>query len=151
MMPIAPASETDLKRLVDKWSNGTLPEREWTHAAHVSTCTYLIWHNTLAQSFELMKAGLYRFNQATGTPNTDERGYHDTLTRFWCTLLFYKIHRGHFKSCLEAAAAMSIQYGTNSRAEKAYYSFDVLRNKLARRQWVAPDVRSEVPLEAFHW
>ena len=145
------ASEAELKELVDRWIQGTLPAQDWTHAAHVATCSYFGWNYTLGDTYLQMKEGLYRFNEVTGTPNTEERGYHETLTRFWCTLLFFKIHRGHFNSCLEAVNAMLHSFGTDSRAEQAYYSFDVLKSKEARRRWVAPDVPGEVALEAFHW
>jgi hypothetical protein len=145
------SSEQELKELVDRWSDCTLPGAEFTHAAHIAVGSYLVWNNTLADSFKLMKAGLYRFNEAVGTPNTDERGYHETLTRFWCTLLFFKIHRGHYSSCLQAANAMLAAYEHDSRPERPYYSFDVLKSKEARRTWIAPDVKGAIAWEAFRW
>lgn len=144
-------SENDLKNLVDRWYEGTLPAKEWTHAAHVATCSYLVWNHPLADAYRLMKEGLYRFNAAVGTPNTEERGYHETLTKFWVTLLFYRIHRSHFNGCLQAANGMVTAYGGLSRADRGYYTFDVLTSKDARRRWIAPDVKGEVALEAFHW
>lgn len=145
------ASERELKELVERWADGSLPETEWTHAAHLATCSYLVWNNTLSDTYKLMKEGLQRFNQAKGTPQTAERGYHETLTRFWCTLLFFTLHRGHFHSCLEAANAMVNKYGGDARAERAYYSFDVMKRREARQTWFAPDVANEVALEAFRW
>jgi hypothetical protein len=144
-------TERSLAELIERWSDGTLPAKEWTHAAHVATCSYLAWNNTLSATYRLMKDGLYRYNDATGTPNTDDRGYHETLTRFWCTLLFFMIHRGHFHSCLESANAMVERFGKESRADQAYYSFDVLTSRDARRRWFPPDVRGEIALEAFRW
>lgn len=145
------ASENEIKDLVDRWSDGTLPAKDWTHAAHVATCSYLVWNHTLATAYQLMKEGLYRFNQAGGTPNTDERGYHETLTRFWVTLLFYRIHRGHYSRCLQATNAMVARYGTQSRAERTFYSFDVLKSKEARLRWIPPDVQGDLAREAFCW
>jgi len=145
------SSDAALRQLVDQWSDCSLPAQDWTHAAHVAVCSSIIWHNTLAGTYALMKAGLYRFNEATGTPNTEERGYHETLTRFWATLLFYRIHRGHYNSCLGAANAMVEVYGKDSRADVRYYSFDVLKSKEARKNWIPPDKSNEIPLEAFCW
>jgi len=145
------ASELALEELVNKWSDCTLPGKDFTHAAHVAVCSYITWHKGLAETYSSMKAGLYRFNEAVGTPNSDERGYHETLTRFWCTVLFYGIHRGHFRSCLQAANAMLELYGNNSRADRAYYSFDVLKSKEARRTWIAPDLPGPIAREAFCW
>lgn len=144
-------SNTELQALVEAWSAGTLPAKNWTHAAHLATCSYFVWNHTLADTYRLMKEGLYRFNAVTGTPNTEERGYHETLTRFWCTLIFYRVHRGHFNSCFLAANAMVAAFGGDSRAERAYYSFDVLQDRQARRSWIAPDLNGGVALEAFRW
>jgi hypothetical protein len=143
--------EAGIKELVDRWTNCTLPAKEWTHEAHVSTCSYFAWQYTLAETYSLMKAGLYKFNQATGVPNTDNRGYHETLTRFWVTMLFFEIHRRHYNSCEAAVHAMVELYGGNSRAEQSYYSFDVLRSREARRVWIAPDLAGGIAREAFHW
>lgn len=144
-------SELPLKELVDGWMECTLPGDKFNHAAHLSVCSYLIWHKGLAESYVLMREGLYRFNEATGTPNSDERGYHETLTRFWCTVLFFGIHRGHFKSCVEAANGMLKLYGSERRAERPYYSFDVLASKDARRRWIPPDYSATVAREGFYW
>jgi hypothetical protein len=144
-------SQGELESVVDRWQERTLPASEWTHAAHVSVCTYLVWNNTLADAFALMKQGIYRFNEATGTPNTEARGYHETLTRFWCTLLFFEVHRGHFPSCAQAAHGMLSIYGNDSRAERPYYTFDVLASKEARRTWIAPTQRGRVAIEVFRW
>jgi hypothetical protein len=105
----------------------------------------------MAQTYSLMKSGLYRFNEATGTPNTEDRGYHETLTRFWVTVLFFEIHRGHFSSRLSAANAMVTRYGNNSRAERPYYSFDVLNSNPARKNWIPPDQPGTIAREAFYW
>lgn len=145
------SSDSELQQLVDRWSDCSLPAQDWTHAAHVAVCSSFVWNNTLAATYTLMKAGLYRFNEATGTPNTDERGYHETLTRFWSTLLFYRIHRGHYNSCVAAANAMVEFYGKDKRADTRYYSFDVLKSKEARKNWIAPDRSSEIPWESFRW
>ena len=32
---------------------------------------------------ERMRAGIIHLNSFHGTPNTDTRGYHETITRFW--------------------------------------------------------------------
>jgi hypothetical protein len=144
-------SDSALQELVSKWSDCSLPARDFTHPAHLAVCTSLLWNNTLAGAYALMKAGLYRFNEATGTPNTEDRGYHETLTRFWCTLLFYRIHRGHYRSCLAAVNALVELYGNDSRADRPYYSFDVLSSKEARARWIPPDRLAAIPLEAFRW
>jgi hypothetical protein len=145
------ASDLALKTLVDQWSACTLSEKEFNHAAHVAVCSYIVWHHSLPDSYSRMRAGLYRFNEAVGTPNSDERGYHETLTRFWCTLLFYRIHQGQFSSSWQAANRMLSLYQNDSRAERHYYSFDVLKSKEARRTWLVPDVPGPIPLAAFHW
>jgi hypothetical protein len=145
------ATESALQQLVDQWSECSLPAEQWTHAAYVAVASWLAWNNTLADTYTLMKHGLRRFHEANGTPDTDERGDHETLTRFWTTMLFFRIHRGHFNTCVQAVHAMVELYGEDNRAERAYYSFDVLKSKEAKRHWIAPDVPGVIALEAFRW
>jgi hypothetical protein len=144
-------SELLLKELVHKWTDCSLPGPEFTHTAHIAVSSFIAWHHTLPDTYSRMKIGLYRFNEANGTPNSDTRGYHETLTRFWCTLLFHHIHTGQFPGCLDATNAMIALYGSQKRAERPYYSFDVLTSVRARKEWIAPDVRGPIALTVFEW
>ena len=132
-------SETELQRFVETWKAGKLPKAAWTHAAHVGMAAYFAFDHALEATFAIMKAGILHHNTSVGTPNTEDSGYHETLTRFWATEIGEFVRCGHFASRLEAVRAAVALYGANRDRYKSFYSFDVVRDRQARREWVAPD------------
>jgi len=132
-------SETELQRLVETWKAGKLPKAAWTHAAHVGTAAYFAFDHALEATFAIMKAGILHHNTSVGTPNTEDNGYHETLTRFWAAEIAEFVRSGHFASRLEAVRAAVALYGANRDRYKLFYSFDVVRDRRARREWIAPD------------
>ena len=132
-------SETALERFVETWKAGKLPKSAWTHAAHVAMAAYFAFDHALEASFAIMKAGILHHNTSVGTPNTEDNGYHETLTRFWTGEIGEFVRCGHFASRLEAVRAAVAAYGQGRDRYKLFYSFDVVRNRRARREWIAPD------------
>lgn len=131
------ASRESLEEFVAAWEGGALPKRQWTHAGHVGLgAYYAVRYPTSA--LERTKSGILRYNQAVGIENSDTAGYHETLTRFWANLL------GKFVSGFTdpwSAAFEAVQtFGEERDLHHLYYSFDVLRNTEARREWIPPDL-----------
>src|SRR5258706_15543615 len=79
------ASEASLQRFVEAWKSGKLPKSAWTHAAHVAMAAYFAFDHAADATFAIMKAGILNHNTSVGTPNTEDNGYHETLTRFWAS------------------------------------------------------------------
>jgi len=131
-------SEGALESLVRRWQDRTLPGPEFTHAAHLATCAWLAFDYRGTRLAQVMKRGLIRFNAAVGTPNSEDRGYHETLTRFWCSLV-EKTIEGHVTR-LAAARAVVAKYKDDRLACDRYYSFDVPKSREARKKWIAPDM-----------
>ena len=132
-------SDAALQHFVETWKAGKLPKSAWTHAAHVATAAYFAFDHALEATFAIMKAGILHHNTSVGTPNTEDNGYHETLTRFWAAEIGEFVCRGHFASRLDAVRAAVAAYGQNRDRYKLFYSFDVVRDRRARREWVAPD------------
>src|SRR5258708_18213317 len=78
-------SETALQQFVEAWKAGRLPKPAWTHAAHVAMAAYFAFDHAADATFAIMKAGILNHNTSVGTPNTEDNGYHETLTRFWAS------------------------------------------------------------------
>jgi hypothetical protein len=77
-----------------------------------------------------MRDGIRRFNDAVGTPNTDDSGYHDTLTWFWVSLIA-RVVAGCTDEWAAAQQAVTL-LGEDRDLHYLYYSFDVVR--------IAPDL-----------
>ena len=83
-------TNSNITILVTKFSNKTLPFTEWNHRAHLIVG---LWHNmnyNFDHALELVKSKIKEYNISVGTPNTDDSGYHETLTIFW--MLVTKIY-----------------------------------------------------------
>ena len=126
--------------MIDRFHDATVPASEFTHAAHLVVG---LWH---ARSFDeeqaltRMRAGILRLNAAHGTPNSDMRGYHETITRAYLLLLaqFVRAHAD-----LTGAALAQALLGSPLAQRDAllnYYSRDLLMSVGARRGWVEPDL-----------
>src|SRR6266481_8139492 len=133
------ASDSELQRFVDAWKAGRLPKAQWTHAAHVALAAYFAFDHAAAATFAIMKAGILHHNTSVGTPNTEDNGYHETLTRFWSSEIGEFVRAGRYGSRLGAVRAAVSAFGSDRDRFRRFYSFDVVRDRRARREWVAPD------------
>jgi hypothetical protein len=138
-------SAATMDEFVRAWECGTLPKARWTHGAHVGTAAYFAFEHSVQALFRIMKLGILHYNLCVGTPNTEDRGYHETLTRFWAGVVGDFVHDGAFPSRLAAVRNALARFGEDRDRFRVFYSFDVVRDRRARREWVAPD-REPVPL-----
>jgi len=133
-------SERQLQRFVEEWKAGKLPKAQWTHAAHVAMAAYFAFDHAAEATFAIMKAGILHHNTSVGTPNTEDNGYHETLTRFWSSEIGEFVRAGRYTSRWEAVRAAVSAFGADRERFRRFYSFDVVRDRRARREWVAPDL-----------
>ena len=133
-------TESELHDLIARFQEAALPAFEWTHAAHLVTG---LWHATSfdgPDSLSRMRAGILRLNTAHGTPNTDARGYHETITRAYLVLLarFAQVN-ADLDGAVMAQTLLSSPLAQRD-ALLNYYSKDRLMSVAARRDWVEPDL-----------
>jgi hypothetical protein len=64
-------------RLIDR----TLPKAEWTHVAHLAAAVWVIAARPDLHPARDIPIVIRAYNEATGVPNSDTRGYHDTITQ----------------------------------------------------------------------
>lgn len=132
-------SEATLQSFVEAWKAGNLPKPAWTHAAHVAMAAYFAFDHAAEATFAIMKSGIRHHNTSVGTPNTEDSGYHETLTRFWSSEIGEFVRAGRFSSRFDAVCAAVSAFGEDRERFRKFYSFDVVRDRRARREWVAPD------------
>ena len=131
-------SPASLEAFLAAWEAGVLPKPQWTHAAHVAVgACYTVRFG--ASAFERTKAGIRRYNEAVGTVNGPDSGYHETLTRFWSLILANAL-TGVTEPFAAAFKAVEL-FGEERSLHTRYYSFDVVRSTHARQAWVPPDLQ----------
>jgi hypothetical protein len=133
-----PADE-DVQRIVDGFRGSVLPKSEWTHTAHLIAGTWHVYHLGAAAALEALRAAILALNDFHGTPNTDTRGYHETITRAHVILIDGQL------TCLPSATAFDAVRTVlgsdlaNPRGLLRYYSETRLMSVEARRGWREPD------------
>ena len=105
----------------------------------MGTAAYYAFELKAEALFERMKAGIIHHNESVGTPNTEDNGYHETLTRFWTETIGEFVRTRHFSSRFEAVKNATQVFGEDRDRHRLYYSFDVVRDRRARREWIKPD------------
>jgi hypothetical protein len=144
--PAFARSEAPLSSFLNQWRAGTLPKKEWTHAAHIAVAASHVFDYAAEQALQKIRAGIIHYNTCVGTANTEHSGYHETLTRFWTGLIADFLRTRAFSSRLEFVRAALNRFGSDSTLFRSYYSFDVVKDIRARREWIAPDLQP--PAEA---
>jgi hypothetical protein len=111
----------------------------------VAHLTVGLWH---ARNFgpdealERVRAGIKRYNVACGTENTESRGYHETLTRFYMTVIGRFLAESTDGDDLLALANSLIEQLGDRQLPLTYYTRERLMSVEARRSWVEPDLRA---------
>src|SRR5690349_14771897 len=78
---------TETERVARALIDRTLPKAEWTHHAHLRTgLCHVLQHGPII-ALELLRARITAYNESVGTANTDTSGYHETITRFYVTII----------------------------------------------------------------
>jgi hypothetical protein len=119
----------------------TLPKSAWTHAAHFAATIWLLSCRKDLDAARDMPQLIRRYNEATGTVNSDTAGYHETITQASIRAArdFLGRHAGNglFRTC---NALMASPLGDPDWL-LAYWSRARLFSVAARRIWVDPDIR----------
>ncbi len=136
------SSEAEIIRIGERFFDRTLPKAEWTHGAHWAAAFWLIAKRPDIDPERDMPDLIRRYNEATGTVNSDSSGYHETITQ---------------ASLIVARGFLAAQEGEPSLDELCnrlfaspfgesdwlfdYWSKEVLFSVKARKEWVAPDIK----------
>lgn len=130
--------EWTIERLVAAFQDRTLPKAAWTHAAHLRVALWHVLRFPAAEAWQRVRSGILALNEAHGTPNTDQGGYHETITRFyliWIDQFVASLRESAFEVLAEKLVAAA---GSNLPLQ--YYSRQRLFSIQARREWVEPDL-----------
>jgi len=118
----------------------SLPKREWTHCGHFAAALWLLRHRP--ERVPDMPALIRAYNEASGTPNTDSGGYHETITlaslRAGAALLASHPAGLPLHELLDRLMESGLG---RSGWLLAYWSRERLFSVAARRAWLEPDLR----------
>ncbi len=109
-----------------------LPRSEWTHEAHVMAGLSLVLRQGPDRALATLREAIPRYNESTGTPNTDTGGYHDTLTVYYVRAIDELLHRGISPENIVGHDLVSRE------APLRHWTHEELFSVEARRAWREP-------------
>jgi hypothetical protein len=139
-------TEADVERVGLGLLDRSLPKPEWSHAGHFAATLWLLRHRPDLALETAMPPLIRAYNEATGVANTDEGGYHETIT-----LASIAAARAFLARQADAAlheVADRLVDGPLGRPEwlLAYWSKATLFSVCARQRWTEPDLKPFDPL-----
>lgn len=129
--------------LVNAFENRTIPKSEWTHQAHLAVGLYYCRTRPFAVAKNVMRDGIYWLNDTHGTPNTDDSGYHETLTVFWLKRIWNFLDERQDTLSLATLANELIERYNDPGLPLHYYSRELLFSTSARHEYLPPDLRKK--------
>ncbi len=133
--------DDDIARLAWAMMDCSLPKAEWTHAGHFAAALWLLRHRPDLAVPEAMRGLIMRYNEATGTPNTDGGGYHYSITNASLRAAAWHLAaHGADVPLHEVLAALMTSAQGRSDWLLAHWQRETLFSVAARRDWVAPDL-----------
>jgi hypothetical protein len=132
---------TETERIAQALIERTLPKSEWTHEAHLRAGLWHVRAHGAAAALPLLRRRISAYNESVGTANTDTSGYHETITRFYVTVIdrFLATADRTLELALLARELLAV-YG-DRKLPLHHYSEGRLFSPVARRSWVEPDLR----------
>ena len=131
--------EGSVGAFIDRFEANQVSRLEWTHQAHLIAG---YWYTRLLgadAALEELRTRIRRHNESVGTPNTDQNGYHETITRLYVVAIARHIAQtaeDSFESSLQKLLSSPL---AESRWPLRFYSGQRLFSVQARREWLEPD------------
>jgi hypothetical protein len=135
-------TEEEIRAIVDGFRNRTLPAAAWTHEAHLITGLWFSYTYSHLETICHLRSGIIAYNISTGGENTPERGYHETLTLFWCRILHDFMEKNRTLTLVEACSNLLNSPWSSKELPFQYYSRETLFSMKARATWVQPDLKT---------
>jgi hypothetical protein len=75
------------KDLVTQFEECSLPKERWTHEAHFVMALWYCSHQPVPVALQSIRNGIKKYNVSVGGANTDDAGYHETITVFYTRII----------------------------------------------------------------
>src|SRR3954468_9821786 len=148
MSPLVFKHESEVDDFVRLFQTRTLLKTQWTHNAHLVVGLWHVLSHPRDTALDLLRDGIRAYNEAAGTANTDEQGYHETWTSFFVDALgCYAQTREGSHDRLALFNELPASRLSDKLLSLVFYSRERMMSVTARRQCMEPDVQ---PLSALH-
>lgn len=132
-------SKEYIEELIGSFEAGQLPKEEWTHDAHLVVGIVYVLSYEFDSAMGRARKNITAHNSSVGTINSDDSGYHESITRFWLEIIKHYMSERLFDSIEEAVPHFLNSSAANKNLPMEYYSKEVLFTPEARKNWISPD------------
>lgn len=138
---VHPTVPPDIEPLVRRFSTGALPKAEWTHEAHLVVGLWFVAEYGAEGALPRLRESIRRLNEHHGVRNSEDSGYHETITRAYVHVLADFLATCPRELPLVERARLLLGGPIADRQFLlAFWSRDVLMSARARLEWVEPDL-----------
>jgi hypothetical protein len=130
-------TEESLERFICAFEDGTWPGADWKHAHHVAMAAFYVIQYGRDEALRRARFNIAKYNESQGGKNTEDSGYHETLTVFWIDVVASAIPPR--TSRLQAVNQVVQEFAPKRDLFRDYYSFDVVNSRDARAAYIPPD------------
>jgi hypothetical protein len=131
-------TEESLNHFIAAFEDGTWPVANWKHAHHLVMATCYVMAYGREEALNRARLNIPKYNEAQGGKNTEDSGYHETLTVFWIDRVAEAIPANETR--VEAVRRVVDELARKRDMWRDYYSFDVVKSRDARAQYIEPDL-----------
>lgn len=143
MTPEAPPVDvgSPVDELVAAFEACTMPMALWQHhKTHLLVSMAYLLRQPEDQAVERIREGIQRYNASQGQVQTRERGYHETITRFWIHMIRHFLASADRRRPVDELGEALAEALGDQRLAMRYYSRDLLMSWEARLAWHEPDL-----------
>src|SRR5580765_6051185 len=76
-----------VKHFIAEFEVGTWPRRSWTHRAHLIMAAFYLLSMESVAAGEAIRSGIRRYNEMDKSGNTEDNGFHESITQFWILII----------------------------------------------------------------
>ena len=133
-------NENEILTVVRSFENGTISRDEWKHAEHLMVACHYAFDHDYETAYGKMRSGIFNLLKAFGVDLSIEMPYHETITRFWLSMVFKRLDSKNNDSIVELTNDVLETCGDKD-LPLAFYSRELLFSDEARAKFVEPDLR----------
>ena len=130
----------EVKKLISQFEDGSFPKEKWTHKAHFVMALWYTYHEPIYKARQLIKEGIKNYNVSVGGENTEDSGYHETITELYIQIIIqYQMSFANSSTFEELLNLLNQQEFMEKNFPFKFYTKELLMSKEARKQWVEPN------------
>ncbi|MBA3512072.1 hypothetical protein [Sphingomonas sp.] len=133
--------ESEIVRIGEGLTARTLPRSDWTHEAHLAATTFLLTRRPDIDIDRQLPGIIRAYNESVGGVNSDDEGYHETITRLFLHGVRLFLAEADLNQPLHELVNELLLSPMGRRDwPLRFYSAERLFSAEARRKLVPPDI-----------